>query len=135
MPCGNDQLWLAGDMINRGPESLKVMTYIIENQSAIKCVLGNHDLHFLAVAHGCKSINPKDTFNDILKSDSKNDVIEYLSRLPLVVLNKKTNWIMSHAGIYPAWSAEKALSLSKEVMQVLQSSEAKQFYQETKNKR
>ena len=50
----NDQLWLAGDMINRGPDSLKVMAYILKNQSAIKCVLGNHDLHFLAVAHGCK---------------------------------------------------------------------------------
>ncbi|PCI64046.1 MAG: diadenosine tetraphosphatase [Gammaproteobacteria bacterium] len=125
----SDQLWLAGDMINRGPESLKVMTYIIENQSAIRCVLGNHDLHFLAVAHGCKSINLKDTFTDILESDSRNEIVKYLSQLPLVITDKDNQWIMAHAGIYPSWSAEKALSLSKEVMEILQSSDANQFYQ------
>ena len=125
----NDQLWLAGDMINRGPDSLKVMTYILENQSSIKCVLGNHDLHFLAVAHGCKSINPKDTFTDILECDSKIEIVKYLSQLPLVITDKDKQWIMAHAGIYPTWSAEKALDLSKEVMTVLQSSKAEQFYQ------
>ncbi len=125
----NDELWLAGDMINRGPDSLKVMTYILENQSAIQCVLGNHDLHFLAVAHGCKSINPKDTFNDILESASKDIIVKYLSQLPLVITNDDNKWIMAHAGIYPTWSAKKALDLSKEVMTVIQSSEAKQFYQ------
>jgi len=124
-----DQLWLAGDMINRGPDSLKVMSYILENQSSIKCVLGNHDLHFLAVAQGCKSINPKDTFTDILESDSNIEIVKYLSQLPLVITDKDNQWIMAHAGIYPMWSAEKALGLSKEVMTVLQSSNAEQFYQ------
>ena len=124
----NDQLWLAGDMINRGPDSLKVMTYILENQSSIKCVLGNHDLHFLAVAHGCKSINPKDTFDDILESSSKDKIVKYLSQLPLVIADKENKWIMAHAGIYPTWSAEKSLALSAEVMTILQSPEAKQFY-------
>ncbi|MFT6732526.1 MAG: bis(5'-nucleosyl)-tetraphosphatase (symmetrical) [Polaribacter sp.] len=126
---GNDQLWLAGDMINRGPDSLKVMNYILENRSAVKCVLGNHDLHFLAVIHDCKRINPKDTFIDVLESDILDDAVQYLSHLPLVIIDDQKQWMMAHAGIHPTWSINKALSLSAEVMKVIQSSDAVHFYE------
>ena len=78
---------------------------------------------------GVKSINSKDTFTDILESDNKIEIVKYLSQLPLVITDKDHKWIMAHAGIYPTWSAEKALGLSKEVMTILQSSKASQFYQ------
>jgi bis(5'-nucleosyl)-tetraphosphatase (symmetrical) len=123
-----DQLWLAGDMINRGPDSLKVMAFILENQDSISCVLGNHDLHFLAVSNECKKISPKDTFCDILGSKLRDEITSYLSQQALVVRNKKKKWLMVHAGIYPTWSAKKAITLSKEVSKVLQSSNADQFY-------
>ena len=124
----HDQLWLAGDMINRGPDSLKVMTFILEHQSSIKCVLGNHDLHFLAVANECKRINPKDTFSDILESETLEDIKTYLSQRPLALADENKEWLMAHAGVYPTWSLKKTLKLSKEVCNVLRSSEATHFY-------
>jgi len=123
-----DRLWLAGDMINRGPNSLAVMEFILSNSSNIRCVLGNHDLHFLAVANECHAANPKDTFLDILQSNLKYPVITWLSKQPLARYNKLQNVLMTHAGLLPSWSYQEALKYSKEVSQTLQSSGAYQFY-------
>ncbi|MGB0496153.1 MAG: symmetrical bis(5'-nucleosyl)-tetraphosphatase [Kangiellaceae bacterium] len=124
-----DRLWLAGDMINRGSDSLKVIAYILENQSSISCVLGNHDLHFLAVAYGCKRINPKDTFADILNSDLRNDAMSYFKNLPLAITNNDHSWLMVHAGIHPRWSLNLALKLSQEVQGVLGSGNAIEYFE------
>ncbi len=123
-----DRLYLAGDLINRGPESLATMDYVLRYQKAIHCVLGNHDLHFLAVAHHCQNPHPKDTFNDILESRRKDAIIQWLSRQPLAIHLKKFNTLIVHAGILPGWSVEQALDYAAEVSEVLQSAARYQFY-------
>jgi len=123
-----DQLWLAGDMINRGPNSLAVMEFILSNRNSVRCVLGNHDLHFLAVANECHAANLKDTYFDILESSLKYPIMTWLSKQPLARYNKEHNVLMTHAGLLPSWSHQEALKYSKEVSQTLQSAGSYQFY-------
>lgn len=124
----NDKLLLAGDMINRGSSSLKTMTFILEHKSSIQCVLGNHDLHFLAVANHCQKLNPKDTFTDILQSNLRDEIVYWLSLQPLAVYNSSFDTLMVHAGLPFNWSKRNALDYSREVSDVLQSPAAFQFY-------
>ena len=91
-----DHLWLAGDMINRGTHSLATMEFILKHQARIRCVLGNHDLHFLAVAKQCQNLNSKDTFTDILNSDRRDEIVYWLSKQPLVIYDKTFNTLMVH---------------------------------------
>jgi len=123
-----DQLWLTGDMINRGPNSLATMEFILKYQSSIRCVLGNHDLHFLAVANHCQNASEKDTFTDILNSNMRDEIIYWLSKQPLVIYDKNLNTLMVHAGLPFYWSEKRALKFSKEVSLVLQSPAAYQYY-------
>ena len=126
-PC-KDRLILAGDLINRGPQSLETMEFILQHQTSIYCVLGNHDLHFLAVANYCKSPNSKDTFNDILQSNLRDRIAVWLSKQPLAIYHKPSNSLISHAGLPFNWSVKQALGYSREVSQVLQSAARYQFY-------
>ncbi len=123
-----DQLYLAGDLINRGPESLATMQYILENQDSIKCVLGNHDLHFLAVAHYCQPVHNKDTFQDILDSTYRNPIVSWLSQQPLAIYLKSFDSLLVHAGLPYCWSAKQAVTYSDEVSHVLQSPARYQYY-------
>ncbi len=124
----NDRLWLAGDMINRGPDSLKVMEFILNNRRNISCVLGNHDLHFLAVANECHPANPKDTFYDILDSDMKYPCMAWLCQQPLARYSKQHQVLMVHAGLPAIWSYRDATRYSREVSKTIQSPAAYQFY-------
>ncbi|MDQ7048723.1 MAG: metallophosphoesterase [Enterobacterales bacterium] len=78
----SDKLLLAGDLINRGPKSLETMDFILTHQSSIQAVLGNHDLHFLAIANQCQTIQPKDTFSDILASDLCQPIVLVVESMP-----------------------------------------------------
>lgn len=124
----NDFLWLAGDMINRGPDSLNTMRFILEYQAQIQCVLGNHELHFLAVVNQNKAIHSKDTFNDILLSNQKDDIVNWLSKQPLAFYSRELKTLMVHAGLPSCWSALDAVKYSHEVSSVLQSNQATNFY-------
>ena len=97
-----DELWLVGDLVNRGKGSFKVMDWCLKNQSAINAVLGNHELHFLAVALKQSNLKSSDTIKDILNSSKKKEIIDWVLNLPLI-LNKK-NFLLVHAGIIPEWS-------------------------------
>jgi len=123
-----DQLWFVGDMINRGPESLQVLRFIIEHQDSIRCVLGNHDLHFLAVESGVKRATRKDTFSEILAAEDRAEIVAWLKTQPLFYYDKQLNCAMVHAGIHYQWSLKKALQRAQEVSDCLQSDAAKQFY-------
>ncbi len=123
-----DKLWLAGDMINRGQDSLQTMQFILDNQQHIQSVLGNHDLHFLAVAHNCQEIHAKDTFDDILNSDLKQEVVAWLSKQPLALYNKSFDTLMVHAGMPFNWSKKQTLKYSQEVSKKIQSASRYQFY-------
>jgi|TARA_B110000014_G_C20123530_1_gene596748 bis(5'-nucleosyl)-tetraphosphatase (symmetrical) len=109
----DDELWFVGDLVNRGKGSLEVLNWCYNHRDKIKIVLGNHDLHFLAVALKVKSISKKDTIAPILESKNLSKFIEWLLSIPLVYGNKE--YLMVHAGISPFWSSNLAKNISKEI--------------------
>jgi bis(5'-nucleosyl)-tetraphosphatase (symmetrical) len=114
-----DQLWLTGDLVNRGPDSLKVLRYIYSIKESVKMVLGNHDLHLLAVASGVGTISADDSIYDILNAPDRCDLLEWLRQQPLFF--KDGGYAMVHAGILPTWNFTKAKALSLEIEALLQS--------------
>ncbi|PWK53084.1 symmetrical bis(5'-nucleosyl)-tetraphosphatase [Pleionea mediterranea] len=115
-----DKLWLCGDLVNRGPQSLETLRFIYEHRERIKVVLGNHDLHMLAVASGAQSIKRKDTFLPIIESAAHQDLIEWLHQQPLARYGKNRRVLMVHAGVAQQWTLADALACSDEVSEVLQ---------------
>ncbi len=105
-----DELWLVGDIVNRGMNSLEVIEWCYEHQKNIKLVLGNHDLHFLSIALSIKSPSKKDTLSKVLSSPRLSLFVEWLISTPLI--QKNLNYVMSHAGLHPSWSLNKAIELS-----------------------
>ncbi|MDR3490624.1 MAG: symmetrical bis(5'-nucleosyl)-tetraphosphatase [Gammaproteobacteria bacterium] len=124
----NDVLWFTGDLVNRGPQSLETLRFIKQLGEQHKIVLGNHDLHLLAVAHDAHPGLHDDTLTDILEAPDREDIIHWLSHQPLFYYDEKINFALVHAGVAPMWTANKAISLSKEVEDVLQSDSAKTFF-------
>lgn len=122
-----DRLIAAGDLVNRGPKSLETMRYCKNLGSAFKMVLGNHDLHLLAIAHGVKKPTPKDTIGEILVAPDAAILIEWLQQQPLML--SVDDFTIVHAGIPPQWSLQKALSLANEVNAALTSINARSFFE------
>jgi bis(5'-nucleosyl)-tetraphosphatase (symmetrical) len=110
-----DRLWLAGDVVNRGPYSLETLRFARENQA--KMVLGNHDLHLLARAYGGKA-GKRDTLDAVLSAHDAADLLDWLRHQPLIYA--EYGWVMVHAGIYPDWDLATALQASREVETRLQ---------------
>lgn len=115
-----DRLWFVGDLVNRGPKSLKTLRRIIAAGPRAVTVLGNHDLHLLAYAAGARKLQPLDTIHNILRAPDSADLIDWLRRQPFAYAENNT--LMVHAGVLPHWSLRKTLSLSKEVSARLKSS-------------
>lgn len=110
-------LWLTGDLVNRGPQSLETLRWVRAHEHRVVTVLGNHDLHLLAVACGVRKPHRSDTFSDILQAADRDDLLDWLRSRPLAYVGE--GWLMVHAGIVPDWSAEQAISLAGEVHSVL----------------
>ncbi len=119
-----DRLWLAGDLVNRGPKSLETLRFVRSLGSRAKTVLGNHDLHLLATAWDGTRKNRKDTLNPILKAPDRDELLDWLRRQPLVHHDSQHNWLMVHAGIPPIWDAATAARLAAEVEHMLRSDQA-----------
>ncbi len=115
-----DKLWLAGDVINRGPDSLATLRFLYALRDSITLVLGNHDLHFIAVYYGLRKAGKNDTLEQLLAAPDRADLVYWLRRQKLVHHDAALNFTMVHAGIPPQWSIENALGYSREVEQVLQ---------------
>jgi bis(5'-nucleosyl)-tetraphosphatase (symmetrical) len=115
----NDTLWLVGDLINRGSGSLAVLRWCFQHQKNIKIVLGNHDLHAIAVAHGIRKPNRRDTLQEIFDASDGEELLTWLRYQPLMVHDQ--DYVMVHAGLLPQWSTEDALGYAKEVEAALQS--------------
>lgn len=113
-----DTLWLTGDLVARGPKSLKTLRWV-KQQSNVHTVLGNHDLHLLAVAEGIRPAKDKDKINSILTAPDKSELIHWLRQQPLLLRHPELPLVMTHAGIYPRWSVEQASMLADEVAQQL----------------
>lgn len=126
----HDQLWLVGDLINRGPESLATLRFIKNLGDCVRIVLGNHDLHFLAVAAGVKTAGKSDTFNEILAAPDCDELVTWLTQQKLFYSDPSNDYHMVHAGIPPNWTLAQTQSYAREVEAVLQSKNAKSFFKE-----
>jgi bis(5'-nucleosyl)-tetraphosphatase (symmetrical) len=119
-----DQLWFVGDLVNRGPDSLKVLRLVRSLAGNALCVLGNHDLHLLAVALVKAKLRKSDTLKSILEAPDRDALLEWLTQLPLAHYAADTDDLLVHAGVVPQWSVDDALSLAAEVQQALRSDPA-----------
>jgi bis(5'-nucleosyl)-tetraphosphatase (symmetrical) len=115
--ASRDVLYVLGDLVNRGPESLATLRRLRGLGDAAVCLLGNHDLNLLAVAHGVRKTQRGDTIDDILAAPDRDDWLEWLRQRPLAVAAE--GWLMVHAGVAPQWTAEQTLGLAAEVETVL----------------
>lgn len=118
---GTDKIWFVGDLVNRGPQSLETLRFIRSLGDDAICVLGNHDLHLLAVIHGIRRTGGKDTLDDILRANDLHEITDWLRHLPLLHYSKKLDVTMVHAGIHPDWDLTLAKTLAAEVEKVLRS--------------
>ena len=98
-----DTLVLLGDLVNRGPQSLAVLRRMVALEASAHCLLGNHDLHLLAVAHGVRKPHRSDTLDDILQAPDRAALLDWLRARPLAL--QRQGWLMVHAGVLPQWDA------------------------------
>lgn len=116
-----DRLWLAGDLVNRGPDSLGVLRWARSLGPAVTAVLGNHDLHLLRVAAGLAPHRGKDSLTPILQAPDRDALLDWLAARPLIhreVLDGQP-WLMVHAGLHPTWSADAAEALARQAVAAL----------------
>ena len=113
-----DRLFLLGDLVNRGPDSLGVLRRLRALGAAATCLLGNHDLHLLAVAHGVRQPHRSDTLGPILEAPDREHWLHWLRQQKLAVCAH--GWLMVHAGVLPQWDTAQTLALAREVEAMLQ---------------
>jgi bis(5'-nucleosyl)-tetraphosphatase (symmetrical) len=118
-----DTLYCLGDMVNRGEDSLGVLQTLMRFGDSAKCVLGNHDLHLLAVAQVARALQANDTLQAILDNPSKAAMLYWLrqQRLAIHLQHGTRDWLLVHAGVLPQWSMDQTMALAGEVEAVLQS--------------
>ncbi len=123
----DDTLWLAGDIVNRGRQSLQCLRYAKNNANYCKIVLGNHDLHLIAAYHQVKPLHKLDTIQEILNAADADELINWLRKQPLMRYQTDLDLAMVHAGIYPTWNIKDALHCAKKAETVLQSDDYLDF--------
>ena len=120
-----DHLYLLGDLVNRGPDSLGVLRRLRALEGSVTCLLGNHDLHLLAVAHGVRKPHRSDTLDAILQAPDREDWLTWLRQQRLAV--HAHGWLMVHAGVLPQWDAAQTVALAGEVESMLRSPSLGEF--------
>jgi bis(5'-nucleosyl)-tetraphosphatase (symmetrical) len=118
-----DTLYLLGDMVNRGPDSAGVLRRLMRYGHAAQCILGNHDLHLLAVSVGARKLHRKDTLSELLTAPDCDMLLTWLRQQPLARLltHRNHDYLLVHAGVLPAWTAHQCIALAGEVERVLHS--------------
>ncbi len=111
-------LLFVGDLVNRGPQSLATLRRMKQLGERGAVVLGNHDLHLLAAAHGLRGIHTQDTLDEILIAPDREELLEWLRHQPLARMHE--GHLVVHAGVLPQWSTEQVLALAGEVQAALQ---------------
>ena len=107
-----DSLVLLGDLINRGPESLRVLRHVHSMGPAVRIVLGNHDLHFLAIYFGGHTTSRSDTLDELLDAPDVDMLAHWLRMQPLMFVDNSIGWAMAHAGVPHIWSINQAQALA-----------------------
>ena len=114
----NDQLWLAGDLVNRGKDSLSVLRFLKEMGDSVSCVLGNHDISLLAMHYGLLKRHP--SLKKVFKAPDREELIAWLESQPLIQVDKQRKICMTHAGLPPKWKVANAQLYSQEIERELQ---------------
>lgn len=114
-----DRLWLVGDLVNRGPQSLETLRYLYSIRDSLVCVLGNHDLHLLAAWRNIERLKKSDTLREILEAPDREELLQWLRQQKLMHYDEARNVALVHAGIAPQWSLKKALKCAAEVEEAL----------------
>lgn len=126
---GVDILWFTGDLVNRGPQSLATLRFIKSLGDHHPIVLGNHDLHLLALAHHAHAGWKEDTLQDIFMAPDHKELITWLSQKHLIYHDDKLNFTMVHASLAPSWDLVTAKRLANEVESAIRGDSAKEFFQ------
>nr|WP_295785805.1 symmetrical bis(5'-nucleosyl)-tetraphosphatase [Rhodoferax sp.] len=125
-----DTLYMLGDIVNRGPDSAAVLRRLMAYGDAARCLLGNHDLHLLAVAHGARKLSRKDTLDAVLDAPDRHVMLHWLlnQKMSMLLTRGDMPLLMVHAGVLPAWTAPQTMELAHEVETVLQGKHAGEFF-------
>ena len=123
----HDQLWCAGDLVNRGPKSLETLRFIKDLGDRAACVLGNHDLHLIATAYGYPLDNDDHTLDAILCAPDRDELIDWLRQQPLLHHDDALGYTMVHAGLPPQWDLALARQCAHEVETMLRSDNITNF--------
>ena len=116
----SDRLWLTGDLVNRGPKSLKTLRFVKSLGDSAVTVLGNHDLHLLALGHDVRySVSHFDSLWKVLSADDVDELFDWLRHRPLAHYDESINSLLVHAGLPPQWTVAKALRRAAEVEALL----------------
>ena len=123
--ASRDTVYLLGDLVNRGPDSAAVLRRCMQQGDAIRCLLGNHDLHLLAAAHSARKPSRRDTLASVLDAPDRSALLEWLRHQPLARSHEHSGQtlLMVHAGVLPAWSVADTLALAAQVQTVLRGPE------------
>jgi bis(5'-nucleosyl)-tetraphosphatase (symmetrical) len=121
-----DKLWFTGDLVNRGPDSLAALRLVKSLDPVV--VLGNHDLHLLAVASGKSQLRKNDTLAPILAAPDREELLDWLRRRPLFYLNRDPVCALVHAGLPPQWSVAQARGFAVEVEEIIGGRKAREYY-------
>lgn len=120
-----DKLWFVGDLVNRGPDSLACLRFVRELGKSASVVLGNHDLHLLALAEGVSKAGKNDTLESVLNAPDRDAILHWLRQQQLV--HADGEFVMVHAGLSPQWSLARSLQQSNDIEAALQGGEYREF--------
>ena len=123
-----DKLWLTGDLVNRGPDSLAVLRYVKALQPAPVIVLGNHDLHLLAIEANMAKPKKHDTLEELLGAVDLHELCAWLRQQPLYHYDEQLGFVMTHAGILPAWDLTTMMACANEVHEVLRGKQYADYF-------
>jgi bis(5'-nucleosyl)-tetraphosphatase (symmetrical) len=123
-----DRLWFAGDLVNRGPHSLETLRFVRNLGPAALTVLGNHDLHLLAVASVPSKLKAKDTLHPILDATDRDELLDWLRHQPLLHHDTDLGYTLVHAGLPPQWDLKQAQQCAHEVETQLRSANYADFF-------
>lgn len=124
-----DRLWCVGDLVNRGPQSLEVLRFVRDLGDNAICVLGNHDLHLLALANGNDRHKDEGSLQAILAAPDREALLHWLRHRPLAHFDDQLGFLMIHAGLPPQWDLATTLGCAAEVEQVLRSDGHTDYFQ------
>ena len=123
-----DRLLFTGDLVNRGPESLAVLRYVRALGDRAEAVLGNHDLHLLAVWTGHNAPRRKDSLRQVLDAPDADELMDWLRCRPLLHEETALGWLLVHAGVYPQWDLNEARQRAREVEQALRGPNFRDYF-------